>query len=99
VRIGNMEATLTKGDNKQMTPSETIAHLQEEIMHLNRSVGYFKMKAAEARCDVTSRIHRIVDHRLDNIRGYADRPNPNGQEIMALVKEINIKLQEIGIHE
>lgn len=82
-----------------MTPSETIAHLQEEIMHLNRSVGYFKMKAAEARCDVTSRVHRSTAHRLDNIYRYADRPNPNGQEIMALVKEITTKLQEIDINE
>jgi hypothetical protein len=81
------------------TTDDTVASLQEEILHLKRSVGFHRMMASQARADVLGRIHRALDHRLDNIRGYADRPNPNGQEILALVQEISTKLQEISINE
>ena len=82
-----------------MTTADTISFIQEEILHLKRSVGFHQMKASQSRADVLGRIHQMLDHRLDNIRVYADRPNPNGQEILALVKEISTKLQEISIHD
>jgi hypothetical protein len=42
-----------------------------------------------------SAVRRAVIHRLQNIRGYADRENPNREEIVALVGEIENHLNKI----
>jgi len=82
-----------------MSKKETKAFLQEEILHLKRSLGFQEWKASLARTDVLGRLHQALDHRLDNIRRYADRPNPNGPQIVALVDEIIERLRRIDNNE
>jgi hypothetical protein len=82
-----------------MKKADTIALLQEEIMHLKRGEGYALLKASEAKNNVLGQVHRVLDHRLDNIRIYASRPNHDSQKIVKWVDEIIAKLKEININE
>jgi hypothetical protein len=49
----------------------------------------------EARADVLGQVHRLLDHRLENIRLYVDRPNPDKGEILSLVREIEAAMAKI----
>ena len=64
------------------------AELQEERRHSTRQGGFDKVARQETINHVLSIVRKGIIHRIDNIRVYADRANPNGEEIVALVKEI-----------
>lgn len=49
----------------------------------------------EARADVLGQVHRLLDNRLENIRLYADRQNPDREEILSLVREIQAGLSKL----
>lgn len=75
--------------------------LSEEKAHACRLVGYNSLAKKETINHVLSAVRRGVIHRLENIRGYADREKPNRDEILSLVREIEEHLagieDEIGV--
>lgn len=76
---------------------ETKKELSEEKLHSTRQGGFNVVAKRETINHVLSVVRRGINHRLENIRGYADREKPNRDEILALVGEIEEHLA--GIEE
>ena len=66
-------------------------------MHITRQGGFNEVARGETINKVMSLVRQGVIHRLENIAAYADRPNPDREEILALVGEIQKHLG--GIEE
>jgi hypothetical protein len=71
--------------------------LNEERLHITRQGGFNEVARDETINTVMSLVRQGVIHRLENIVAYADRPNPDREEILALVGEIQKHLG--GIEE
>ncbi len=71
--------------------------LEEERLHNTRQGGFNEVAKTETINKVMSMVRQGVVHRLENIIAYADRANPDGEEIIALVREIQKRLG--GIEE
>jgi hypothetical protein len=69
--------------------------LNEERLHAARLSGHNIVAKGEVINNVLAAVRRGVNHRLQNIRGYADREQPNRVEILALVDEIEEQLVQI----
>lgn len=69
--------------------------LNEERLHTTRQGGFNAVAKKETVNKVLSVVRRGVVHRLENIRGYADRPNPDRVEILSLVGEIEKHLAKV----
>jgi len=69
--------------------------LKEEKLHAARLSGHNIVAKGEVINNVLAAVRRGVNHRLQNIRGYADREQPNRVEILALVDEIEEQLVQI----
>jgi hypothetical protein len=74
---------------------ETKRELSEEKLHSVRQGGFNVVAKQETISDVISSVRRGLNHRLENIRGYADREKPNRDEILALVGEIEKHLSRV----
>ena len=77
------DLTLTKKD------------LDEERLHNKRQGGFNTVARSETINEVMAIVRKDSLHRLENIRGYADREIPNREEIIALVGEIEKHLSRI----
>ena len=75
---------------------EVQKELAEQKLHEKRALGYAAELRRELICTLTSSVHQFIDHRLDNIRGYADRENPNREVILEIVGEIQRHLSTLG---
>jgi hypothetical protein len=71
--------------------------LKEERLHVTRQGGFNEVTRSETISKVMSLVRQGVIHRLENIEAYADRANPDRDEILALVGEIRKHLS--GIEE
>ena len=89
--------TQAKLDATNKALEETKKELSEERLHSTRQGGFNVVAKRETINHVLSVVRRGVNHRLENIRGYADREKPNRDEILALVGEIEEHLT--GIEE
>ena len=69
--------------------------LNEEKLHAARLSGHNIVAKGEVINNVLAAVRRGLNHRLQNIRGYADREQPNRVEILALVDEIEEQLVQI----
>ena len=66
-----------------------------EELHERRSVAYAALARQETINHTLATVRRGILHRLENIRLYADRENPNREEILELVKEIETHLAKV----
>lgn len=71
------------------------SELHEERSHSTRQGGFDKVARQETINHVLSIVRKGIVHRLENIRVYADRERPNGEEIVSLVKEIERHLARL----
>jgi len=69
--------------------------LGEEKLHAKRQGGFNVVAKQETINHVVSIVRQKIIHRLENIRGYADREKPNRDEILALVGEIEKHLSRL----
>jgi hypothetical protein len=69
--------------------------LSEEKLHTTRQGGFNTVAKRETINHVLSTVRQGITHRLENIRGYADREKPNREEILALVGEIEKHLSRL----
>jgi len=76
---------------------KTRKELEEERLHSTRQGGFNVVARNETINHVLSLVRQGITHRLENIRAYADRENPDREEIVALVAEIEKHLS--GIEE
>ena len=91
-RAGALEAELIKTKALlELAENE----LKEERLHIARQGGFNEVAKDETINRVMSHVRQGVVHRLENIAAYADRPNPNREEILELVVEIQNHLSEI----
>jgi len=74
---------------------ETRKELSEEKLHTTRQGGFNTVAKRETINHVLSTVRQGINHRLENIRGYADREKPNREEILALVGEIEKHLSRL----
>lgn len=93
----NAKDTQAKLDAANQSLEETKKELSEEKLHTKRQGGFNVVAKRETINHVLSVVRRGINHRLENIRGYADREKPNRDEILALVGEIEEHLA--GIEE
>ena len=93
----NAKDTQAKLDAANQSLEETKIELSEEKLHTTRQGGFNVVAKRETINHVLSVVRRGINHRLENIRGYADREKPNRDEILALVGEIEEHLA--GIEE
>ncbi len=49
----------------------------------------------EAAVDMLGKVHRMLDHRLENIRGYTDRETPAREIILEILDEIREGFEDI----
>ena len=82
------KALQAKLEATTQTLEETRKELSEEKLHTTRQGGFNVVARREMINHVLSVVRRGITHRLENIRGYADREKPNREEILALVGEI-----------
>lgn len=66
--------------------------LESEKQHTVRSGGFSEVARRETIQQVLSDVQQGLSHRLEDIRSYADRENPNREEILELVQEIQTHL-------
>jgi superfamily II RNA helicase len=69
--------------------------LEEERNHTVRSSGFSEVARKETVQQVLSDVRQGINHRLEDIRNYADREKPNREEILELVKEIEDHLSKL----
>jgi len=69
--------------------------LEEERNHTVRSRGFSEVARKETVQQVLSDVRQGINHRLEDIRNYADREKPNREEILELVKEIEDHLSKL----
>jgi hypothetical protein len=69
--------------------------LSDEKLHAKRQGGFNVVAKQETINHVVSIVRQKINHRLENIRGYADREKPNRDEILALVEEIEKHLSRL----
>ena len=50
----------------------------------------------EELCRLKAMVHQSMAHRIENIRGFADRDNPNREEIVSLCDELKRELKRIA---
>jgi hypothetical protein len=81
----------------QATLAQVQKELKEERLHITRQGGFNEVSRSETINKVMSLVRQGVIHRLENIAAYVDRPNPDREEILALVSEIRKHLS--GIEE
>lgn len=62
--------------------------LEEEKLHSTRKGGFNTVAKSETINRVMATVRQGVSHRLKDIRAYADRDNPDREEIVSLVGEI-----------
>jgi len=74
---------------------DTKKELIEEKLHTTRLGGFSVTAKQQTINHVISVVRQGANHRLEHIRAYADRENPNKEEILALVGEIEKHLSEI----
>jgi hypothetical protein len=70
-------------------------NLDEEMKHTVRSGGFTGVARQETIHLALSEVRRGLVSRLENIRNYADRENPNREEIIELVGEIEKHLATV----
>ena len=93
-KIADLQAKL---DTANQSLEEANKKLIEERMHVTRLCGFNDVAKREVINNALAAVRRGINHRLENIRGYADREKPNRDEILALVGEIKEHLA--GIEE
>jgi hypothetical protein len=76
--------------------SETSGALMEEKLHGKRQSGFDTKARSNVINEVLAKVRRACDHRLENIKLYADREQPNREEIIESVAEIRAELARIG---
>lgn len=91
------EKLKTELDNERNELEKVRKELEEEKEHTIRSAGFGDMAKRETVKKVLSEVRRGLTLRLENIRLFADRENPNRDEIVALVTEIERHLA--GVEE
>jgi len=69
--------------------------LEEQRLHSTRQGGFNEVAKRETINQVMATVRQGTLHRLENLRAYADRENPNREEIIALVAEIEKHLSRI----
>jgi len=69
--------------------------LEAQRLHNTRQGGFNVVARSETINQVIAAVRQGTLHRLENIRAYADRENPNREEIVALVTEIEKHLNRI----
>lgn len=69
--------------------------LEEEKKHTVRSEGFSEVARKQTVQQVLSDVRQVLNHRLEDIRNYADRDKPNGEEILELVQEIKVHLAKL----
>jgi hypothetical protein len=69
--------------------------IEQEKIHAIRLGGFNAVAREEAVTKVLATVRQGVLHRLENIRIYADRENPDREEIVALVGEIESHLARV----
>lgn len=69
--------------------------LEAEKQHTVRSGGFSEVSRRETIQQVLSDVQQGISHRLEDIRSYADRENPNREEILELVQEIQAHLSKL----
>lgn len=62
--------------------------LEAERKHTLRTGGFSSVSRRETIAQVLSAVRQGISHRLESIRQFADRENPNKEEILELVKEV-----------
>jgi hypothetical protein len=77
--------------------AESRTALEEERKHTLRTGGFSSVSRRETVTQVLAVVRQGVTHRLESIRQFADRENPNKDEILDLVKEIEKHLA--GVEE
>jgi hypothetical protein len=75
---------------------ETVqSELAAERLHSSRQGGFNIVAKQETVNQVLATVRQGILHRLENIRGYADREKPNREEILELVGEIETHLAKV----
>lgn len=78
---------------------QQLAQCREELaaerLHNIRSTGYAEMWQRQTTQQILSMVRHGTANRLVDIKIYADRPNPNRDEILELVQEIQDHLAKI----
>jgi hypothetical protein len=69
--------------------------LESEKQHTVRSGGFSEVARRETLQQVLSDVRQGLSHRLEDIRNFADRENPNREEILELVGEIQTHLSKL----
>jgi hypothetical protein len=90
-------ALQTEFETTKASLAQAQKDLKEERLHITRQGGFNEVARGETINMVMSLVRQGVIHRLENIAAYADRPNPDREEILALVGEIQKHLG--GIEE
>lgn len=91
-RLVSLQAQLN--DALTLLESRT-KELEEEKLHSTRQGGFNAVTKRETINQVMSVVRQTINHRLENIRGYADREKPNREEIVSLVDEIAKRLAKL----
>lgn len=91
-RERDLQATL---ETTSQSLEETRKELSEEKLHTTRQGGFNVVAKGETINHVLSIVRQRINHRLENIRRYADREKPNREEILALVDEIEKHLSRL----
>jgi hypothetical protein len=69
--------------------------VEAEKQHTVRSGGFSEVARRETIQQVLSDVRQGLSHRLEDIRSYANRENPNREEILDLVQEIQTHLTKL----
>ena len=91
-RADSLQAKLTAATDELQTTRKELA---EERLHNTRQGGFNVVAKNETIKHVLALVRQGAVHRLENIRLYADRENPDREEIVALVGEIEKHLSKI----
>lgn len=65
----------------------------EHVMNIHELLD--RQDRRELSAEILGRVHRIFVLRLENIRLLADRTEPDGKEIVSIVRECEDKLHEL----
>jgi hypothetical protein len=95
----NAEANTTRLQGELTTTKQDLANtadaLAEERKHTLRTGGFSGVSRRETITQVLAAVRQGVAHRLESIRQFADRANPNKDEILDLVKEVEKQLASV----
>lgn len=71
--------------------------LEDEQLNRERHINVSSQDSRRTKNELMARVNRSTRTRLENISLYADRQNPDREEILALVKEIENELEQLSI--